>query len=167
LEPTVSDIKILRDQTGAGIMDCKNALRDAEGDIDKAAEILKQKGIDTATKKSSRDTSEGVVDSYIHSGDRIGALVEINCETDFVARTTEVKELAHNLAMQIAAMSPLCVSKEDIPEGNDSPSKDICLVEQLYIKDPSITIGEMVRETIARVGENIRVRRFSRFAIGE
>lgn len=103
MEPTVSDIKILRDQTGAGIMDCKNALRDAEGDIDKAAEILKQKGIDTATKKSSRDTSEGVVDSYIHSGDRIGALVEINCETDFVARTTEVKELAHNLAMQIAA----------------------------------------------------------------
>ena len=167
MEPTVSDIKTLRDQTGAGIMDCKNALRDTEGDTDKAAEILKRKGIDTATKKSSRDTSEGVVDSYIHSGDRIGALVEINCETDFVARTTEVKELTHNLAMQVAAMSPRYVSKEDIPEDDDSLSKDICLVEQPYIKDPSITIGEMVRETIARVGENIRVRRFSRFAIGE
>lgn len=167
MEPTVSEIKILRDQTGAGIMDCKNALRDTEGDIDKAAEILKQKGIDTAIKKSSRDTSEGVVNSYIHSGDRIGALVEINCETDFVARTTEVKELAHNLAMQVAAMSPLYVSKEDIPDSDDSPSKDICLVEQPYIKDPSITIGDMVSETIARVGENIRVRRFSRFAIGE
>lgn len=167
MEPTVSEIKILRDQTGAGIMDCKNALRDTEGDIDKAAEILKQKGIDTAIKKSSRDTSEGVVNSYIHSGDRIGALVEINCETDFVARTTEVKELAHNLAMQVAAMSPLYVSKEDIPDSDDSSSKDICLVEQPYIKDPSITIGDMVSETIARVGENIRVRRFSRFAIGE
>lgn len=167
MEPTVSEIKILRNQTGAGIMDCKNALRDTEGDIGKAVEILKQKGIDTAKKKSSRDTSEGVVNSYIHSGDRIGALVEINCETDFVARTTEVKELAHNLAMQVAAMSPLYVSKEDIPDGDDSPSKDICLVEQPSIKDPSITIGDMVRETIARVGENIRVRRFSRFAIGE
>ena len=165
--PSVDDIKALREQTGAGIMDCKRALEEAQGDLEKAQEILKKRGMAAATKKAGRETGEGVIHSYIHSGERIGALVEVNCETDFVARTPEVKELAHNLAMQVAAMAPRYINREEMTEAENHPPQEVCLLEQPYIKDPTRTVNELVREVMARVGENIRVRRISRFAIGE
>ena len=160
-------IKDLREQTSAGVMDCKNALEEAGGDMAKAVELLRQKGLSIAAKKSSRDTLEGVVDSYIHAGSRVGAIVELNCETDFVARTPEFKELAHNLAMQVAAMSPRYVDGEAAPEDDTSGADGQLLMEQAFIKDPSQTIRDVVNEVMARVGENIRVRRFQRFALGE
>ena len=160
-------IKDLREQTSAGVMDCKNALEEAGGDMAKAVELLRQKGLSIAAKKSSRDTLEGVVDCYIHAGSRVGAIVELNCETDFVARTPEFKELAHNLAMQVAAMSPLYVDGEAAPEDETAGAGDMLLMEQDFIKDPSLTIRDVVNNVMARVGENIRVRRFQRFALGE
>ena len=157
-------IKDLREQTSAGVMDCKNALEEAGGDMAKAVELLRQKGLSIAAKKSSRDTLEGVVDCYIHAGSRV---VELNCETDFVARTPEFKELAHNLAMQVAAMSPRYVDGEAAPEDETAGAGDMLLMEQDFIKDPSLTIRDVVNNVMARVGENIRVRRFQRFALGE
>ena len=164
---TTADIKALRDLTGAGIMDSKRALEEADGDMDKAQEILREKGIASAAKKSDRQTDQGLVESYIHSGGRIGAMVEANCETDFVARTEDFKTLAHDIAMQVAAMNPKYVDESAIPDGEDVNPSEACLLQQPFIKDPSMTIDELIRETVGKVGENIRIRRFSRYSLGE
>jgi len=167
LEVSVDLIKALRERTGAGIMACKRALQEAAGDLDKAEGILKIAGLAAAAKKSGRETKEGLVESYIHSGNRIGALVEVGCETDFVARTPELKSLAHDLAMQVAAMAPLYVGDEDLNPDEPRPPEEVCLLKQTFIKDPSRRVQEVVQEAISKVGENIRVNRFARFAIGE
>ena len=164
---SVDAIKALREETGAGVMDCKRALEAAGGDVARAQDILRQEGIASAAKKSSRATNDGVVESYIHSGGRIGVLVEVNCETDFVARTPEFRELAHNLAMQVAAMDPQHVDEADLPEGVEVNPQEDCLMQQAFIRDPSKTIDDLLKETVGKLGENIRVRRFSRFALGE
>jgi elongation factor Ts len=164
---SVDSIKALREETGAGVMDCKRALEAADGDVARAQDILRQEGIASAVKKSSRATNDGVVESYIHSGGRIGVLVEVNCETDFVARTPEFRELAHNLAMQVAAMDPQHIDQADIPEGVEVNPQEDCLLQQAFIRDPSKTIDDILKETVGKLGENIRVRRFTRFALGE
>lgn len=149
-------------------MACRSALVEAGGDTEKALQILKEKGILKAQKKLDRATNQGLVEAYIHTGGRIGAMIEVNCETDFVARTDEFKELAHNLAMQIAAIPPQFVSQADIPEGKDDLElQAACLMLQPYIKDPTKTVQDVILETIAKVGENIKVSRFARFALGE
>ncbi|MGB9694382.1 MAG: translation elongation factor Ts [Caldisericaceae bacterium] len=190
-------VKELRARTGAGISDCNKALADSNGDIEKAIEILREKGIAKAVKKSGRETNQGVVTAYIHPGDQLGVLVEVNCETDFVARTPEFKALASDIALQIAASSPEYVSREDVDEETLAKEKEIytkqleeekkpanviekivqgkietffkehCLLEMPYIKDESHTIEELIKEYIAKFGENITVRRFSRFKVGE
>ncbi|MFC1937248.1 elongation factor Ts [Chloroflexota bacterium] len=160
------NIKQLRNITGAGIMECRNALVETEGDKDKALGILKERALLNVQKKSERATSEGVVTAYIHAGGRIGAMVELNCETDFVARTDEFKNLAYQVAMQIAAMSPQYVSDEDIPEGDDIEPDKACLLLQPYIRSLDTTIQDLINETIAKVGENIRINRFARFELG-
>ena len=167
MEITTSSIRELRDQCGAGIMDCRKALLEAQGDIEKALQILKQKSLIQAQKKAKRSANDGLIEAYIHAGGRIGAMVEVNCETDFVARTKEFRELAHNLAMQVAAMSPEFISSEEIPEEYDKDSQTACLLLQPYIKDPEKSIQDIIAETIAKVGENIKVSRFARFGIGE
>ena len=161
-------IKELREQSGAGIMDCRNTLLVAEGDMDKALQILKENGLLKAKKKAERATSQGLVEAYVHAGGRIGAMVELNCETDFVARTDEFRELAHCLAMQVAAMSPQFISEEGIPEeAGDVDPKAACLLLQPYIKDPTMTIQDVIVEAVAKVGENIKVGRFTRFELGD
>lgn len=164
---TTADIKALRELTGAGIMDSKRALEEAGGDIERAQDILRQKGIASAAKKSDRETEQGVIESYIHSGGRIGAMVEANCETDFVARTEDFKALAHDIAMQIAAMNPRFIDESEIPDGEDIDPQESCLLQQPFIKDPGMTIEELIKELIGKLGENIRIRRFSRFSLGE
>ncbi|MFQ6121834.1 MAG: translation elongation factor Ts [Dehalococcoidales bacterium] len=159
-------VKELRNQTGAGIMECRKALLEVNGDIAKALQILKEKGLIKAEKKAERATAQGLIEAYIHAGGRIGAMVEVNCETDFVARTDEFKELAHNVAMQVAALSPQFVTKEEVPEGVEIEPQTACLLLQPFIKDPSKTVQDIIVETIARVGENIRVNRFARFELG-
>jgi len=159
-------IKELREQCGAGVMECRTALMESEGDLEKALQLLKEKGFQKAEKKAERVTLQGLVEAYIHAGGRIGAMVEVNCETDFVARTDEFKMLAHNIAMQVAAMSPVCVTEEEMPEGDDLEPETACLLRQPYIKDPSLTIKDLIVETVAKTGENIRVRRFARFELG-
>ena len=159
-------IKELRDQTGAGIMDCRNALLEAEGDTGKALQILGQRSLVLVRKKAERSVNQGIIEAYIHTAGRIGAMVEVNCETDFVARTSEFKELAHNLAMQIAAQAPQFVSREEVPEGADTELEAACLLLQPYIKDPDKTVRDIIVETIAKVGENIKVSRFARFELG-
>ncbi len=159
-------IKRLRDQTGAGIMDCKKALMKAGGNVDKAMEILEQQGLALAHKKAHRTAEQGIVEAYVHMGGRIGVLVEVNCETDFVARTDEFRELAHNIALQIAAMSPQFVSPDELPKEIDGEPETLCLLSQPYIKDPNKTVKNIIDETIAKVGENIKVRRFARFEVG-
>jgi elongation factor Ts len=159
-------VKTLREQTGAGVMDCRNALKSTGGDMEKALVILKEKGLLKAQKKAARATGSGLVECYIHTAGRIGAMIEINCETDFVARTDEFKELAHSLAMQVAAMAPVCVSNENAPEGGEPVPDEACLLLQPYIKDPTRTIKDVIVETIAKTGENIKVRRFSRYELG-
>jgi elongation factor Ts len=170
LEVSTTTIKDLREKTGAGIMDCKKALLEAEGNLEKAIEIINQRGIALASKKAERVADQGVIEAYIHPGGRIGVLVEVNCETDFVARTAEFKDLAHNLALQIAAMCPQFISQEDMAQETeieaDTDAKTVCLLLQPYIKDPEKTIQDIVTETIAKVGENIKVRRFVRFELG-
>lgn len=163
---TTDMIKELREQSGAGIMECRSALIDCEGNVEKALEVLKEKGLLKAQKKSGRATGQGLVDAYIHTAGRIGAMIELNCETDFVARTDEFRELAHCLAMQVAALNPSYVSKEDIPEGSDADPAEVCLLEQQYIKDPSVIVKDIIVETIAKVGENIKVSRFVRYELG-
>ncbi|MCY4579369.1 MAG: translation elongation factor Ts [Chloroflexi bacterium] len=167
MELSVATIKELREITGAGIMDCKRALEETSGDMAKAEELLTQQGIASAVKKASRSTEEGIVESYIHSGGRIGVLLEVNCETDFVARTNDFRELAHDIAMQVAAMAPSYVSGDEVPDGEDSESAETVLMHQPFIKDPSKSVQELVNEGIGKLGENIRVRRFTRFSLGE
>ena len=167
MELSVATIKELRERTGAGIMDCKRALEETSGDMVKAEELLTRQGIASAVKKATRSTEEGIVESYIHSGGRIGVLLEVNCETDFVARTDDFKELAHDIAMQVAAMSPSYVSSDDVPDGEDADSAETVLMCQPFIKDPSKSVQDLVNEGIGKLGENIRVRRFTRFSLGE
>lgn len=194
---TAEMVKELRERTGAGMMDCKKALVATNGDIEKAIDELRTKGLAKAAKKAGRVASEGVVISYIHGGGRIGVLVEVNCETDFVGKTPEFKQLAYDIAMQIAASSPEFISREEVPAGvieherevlraqaleEGKPEKVIdkmvegrldkfykerCLLEQPYIKDPDKTVKELIHESIARIGENINVRRFVRYELGE
>ena len=146
-------------------MDSKRALEEAGGDFTKAEALLNEKGLASAAKKAGRETSEGLVVSYIHTGGRVGSLVELNCETDFVARTEDFETLGRNLAMQIAAMTPLHVDRESVPEGEDIKDEQL-LLEQEYIRDSSMKVAELVKETIGKLGENIRIRRFSRFELG-
>ena len=190
-------VKTLREKTGAGMMDCKNALVDSNGDLDKAVDYLRKSGVAKAEKKGTRDTREGLVYSYIHAGGRLGVLLELNCETDFVAKTDGFTELAHNLAMQIAATNPLSLDCESIGDEIIAREKEIftdqaksegkpdniiekmvegrlakffqesCLLEQTYIKDPDKKVSDLLTETIATLGENITINRFIRFAVGE
>ncbi|MHB1126597.1 MAG: translation elongation factor Ts [Bacillota bacterium] len=194
---TAADVKELRVRTGAGMMDCKKALAETNGDMEKAIEYLREKGLAAAAKKSGRIAAEGVVESYIHGQGRIGVLVEINCETDFVAKTAEFRELARDIAMQIAASKPEFVNRDEVPaelidkereilraqalnegkpekivdkmvEGRlDKYYKDLCLIEQAYIRDPDRTVNDLIMEKIAKIGENISIRRFARFEMGE
>jgi elongation factor Ts len=159
-------IKTLREQSGAGIMDCRSALVGCKGDIDKALEFLKEKGLIKAQKKADRTTGQGLIEAYVHTAGRIGALVEVNCETDFVARTDEFKGLAHCLAMQVAAMNPQYIAEKDIPKGKEVLANEVCLMRQPYIKDPTKTINDVITEIIAKTGENIKVGRFIRYELG-
>jgi len=192
---TTEMIKELRQLTGAGVLDCKKALEEAGGDMEKAAEILKEKGLAAAAKKANRVAADGRVEAYVHTGNKLGALIEVSCETDFVARTEEFRTLCHDLAMQVAAANPRWVSREDIPPEVIEAEKEAyrkqladqnkpehiieriiegklakfyqenCLLEQPFIKDEEKTIQELVTEAIARLGENIVIRRFARFQI--
>jgi len=161
---SVEAVKELRNRTNVGIADCNKALLEVGGDIEKAIEFLKKRGVAIAEEKKDVAATEGVIEAYIHHTKRIGALVELNCETDFVARTTEFKELAHDLAMQIAATSPQFLTSEEMPPEADPQTA--CLLSQPFIKEPDKTVQEIIAETIAKVGENIRVRRFARFELG-
>ncbi len=167
---TADLVKTVRERTNAGIMDCKKALEEAKGDIEKAIEILRKQsiaaGIALSEKRSDKQPSQGLVECYIHAGGRIAAMVEVNCETDFVARTDVFKELAHTLAMQVAAMSPRFVGY-DVPEKLDGKLEEVSLLHQLYIRDPSKTVKDLVAEATAKVGEKVIVRRFARFELGE
>lgn len=166
MEIATSDIKELREMCGAGIMDCRHALMEAGGDKQKAAEILKERGCAKAAKKAERVTAHGLIEAYVHTGGRIGAMVELNCETDFVARTEEFKQLAHDLAMQIAAMNPAYITSEEVPTGVEFEAETACLLSQPFIKDPTRSIKDLVVEVIAKTGENIRIGRFIRFEVG-
>jgi elongation factor Ts len=194
---SAAQVKELREKTGAPMMDCKQALTEAKGDMEQAVVVLRKKGVSVAAKKASRATSEGSVASYIHAGGKIGVLVEVNCESDFVARTEDFKELVHDIAMHIAASDPRYVRKEDVtPEAyarekeiylaqaiaSGKPAniaekmvtgkmekfyEEVCLLEQPFIKDQTISIGQLVATKIGKLGENIAVRRFARFKVGE
>lgn len=194
---SASDVKALREATGAGMMDCKKALTEADGNMEKATEILREKGLAAAAKKSGRIAAEGVVASYIHMGGRIGVLVEVNCETDFVAKTDQFQSFVRDIAMQIAASNPLYLSSEEVPQDtidkekeilriqaiNEGKSekivnnmvegrikkyfKEVCLLDQPFVKDPDKSIADYVKEQIAALGENITIRRFTRYEMGE
>jgi elongation factor Ts len=166
---TAEMIKELRTSTGAGIMDCKRALQEADGDLKKAAEVLQKQGFAKAEKRSQREVKNGLVDVYIHTGGRIGAMVEINCESDFVARTDDFKALAHNIALQIAASEPQYVCVDDIPENlrAEANPAEACLLSQPFIRDPQRSVQDIVTEAVAKIGENIKVRRFARFELGK
>ena len=159
-------VKELRNRTNAGIVDCNKALLEVGGDIEQAIEFLKQRGAAIAEKKKDVAATEGVIEAYIHYTKRIGALVELNCETDFVAHTAEFKELAHDLAMQIAATSPQFLTSEEMPPEAETDPQAACLLSQPFIKEPDKTVQEIIAETIAKVGENIKVRRFAKFELG-
>jgi elongation factor Ts len=190
-------VKKLRDQTGAGMMDCKRALEESNGDVDAATEYLRKKGAAVAAKRADREANQGVVEAYIHAGGRIGAMVELNCETDFVAKTDEFRQLAHDIAMQIAAMTPLFVSKDDVDQvtlqkeieiykaqavNEGKPEQiaekiaqgrlekfyqEVCLLEQSFIKDSGKTIKDLLSDATGKVGEKIGIRRFIRYHLGE
>jgi len=194
---TAALVKELREKTGAGMMDCKKALQETDGDIEKAIEYLRKKGLADAAKKAGRIAAEGLVVSYIHGGGRIGVLVEVNCETDFVARTDEFKELCNDIAMHICASNPLYVSQDEVPQEVIEKEKEIyvakakeqgkpdhiiekivegqikkylesiCLLDQPFVKNPDVTVGQYIAEKIAKIGENIKVRRFVRYQLGE
>ncbi len=167
MEISTSSVKELREKCGAGFMDCRSALVETQGNLEKAAELLKERGCAKAAKKADRVTAHGLAETYIHTGGRVAAMVELNCETDFVARTEEFKRLAHDIAMQVAAMNPTFVLAEQVPSGMEIPEGEIiCLLDQPFIKDPSKTIKNLIVEVVARVGENIRVSRFARFEVG-
>jgi len=165
-EITTAMVKQLRDQTGAGIMDAKRALEATGGDMAKAAEILKAQGLARAAKKAERVAGQGLIEAYIHAGGRIGAMVEVNCETDFVARTDDFKRLAHDIAMQIAATNPKVIGNEPPGAVEEQVSDEEVLLKQPFIKDPSMTIDDLVKNAIAKLGENIIIRRFARFELG-
>ena len=197
MEISAEKVRELREKTGAGVMDCKKALSESKGDFEKAVVYLRIKGLAAAKKKEMRQTKEGLVTSYIHAGGKVGVLVEVNCETDFVARNDAFLDLTKGVAMHIAAMSPVYVKRDDVPGGiiekerdiyreearsSGKPDgviekivegklekffKEVCLFEQAFVKNPDITVGGLVTETIARVGENIQVGRFARFKVGE
>ncbi len=184
----------LRESTGAGLMDCKKALVEAEGDFDQAVELLRKRGVAKAAKKAGRDASEGIVDTYIHLGGKVGVLCEINCESDFVAKTDDFKQFVRDIAMHIAAASPVCVSREEIDpalleaerkvaegQAEGKPAAAIekivegklnkylsehCLLEQAYVKNPDQTVQELLTEKISKMGENMKIRRFARFQVG-
>ncbi|AWB10661.1 MAG TPA: translation elongation factor Ts [Thermodesulfobium narugense] len=190
-------VKELRERTGAGIMDCKKALQECSCDMEKAIKYLREKGLAKAAKRAGKEAKEGIIEAYIHQNKKIGVLLELNCETDFVARTDEFLNLAHDIALQIAASNPIYISKEHVSEEVLNSEKEIlknqarqegkpenmldkivegkikkfyeevCLLEQPFVKDPSIKISDLINQMIAKVGENIVVRRFSRFSLGE
>ena len=167
-------VKELRKRTGAGVMECRSALEEAEGNLERAQELLRKRGRAKALKKTGRTAAEGLVVSYIHGGGRIGVLLELNCETDFVARTERFVALAKDLAMQVAATNPAYLRREDVPEKILTEVEDLekflqeaCLLEQPFIKDPERTVGDLVNEAIAVLGENVVVRRFCRYQLGE
>ncbi len=164
-EISATAVKELRDRSGAGVMECRRALEESGGDIDKAIIVLQEAGATKAAKRSGRETGQGVVESYIHGG-RIGVLVEVNCESDFVARTEDFKGLAHDLAMQIAATNPKFVDPSELPAGSEDDPKEVCLLAQPFIKEPARTMAEVVKDVINKTGENVRVRRFARFELG-
>ncbi len=166
MKVSAETVKEIRNRTNAGMLDCRDALLEAGGDTERAIEALKSRGLAIAEKKKERITSEGVVEAYIHHTNRIGALVELNCETDFVASTEEFKELAHNLAMQVAATSPQFITAGEISAETKIDPQTHCLLSQPFIKEPEKTVQEIIAEVIARVGENIKVRRFARFELG-
>jgi elongation factor Ts len=197
MQITSGMVKELREKTGAGIMDCKEALAASNGSVEQAIDYLRKKGLQAAAKRSAKATREGAVGSYIHGGGRLGVLVEVNCETDFVARTDEFQELVRDIAMQIAASNPLYVSRHDVPqemlekersifeaqaraagrpehilpkivEGRlEKYFQEICLLEQPFVKDPDATVDALIKAKIAKTGENITVSRFTRFVLGE
>ena len=167
MEVTVELIRTLREQTGAGIMDCKVALVDNGGDLDKATNALREKGMAQVAKRAGRDTTEGIVEAYVHTGGRVGAIVELACETDFVARTDAFKDLAHDLAMQVAAMAPTYVDKEEMEEGDTRPVAQVSLLQQPFIKSSGTSVAEVIQELAAKVGANVRVLRFTRLSLGE
>ncbi len=190
-------VKQLREKTGAGIMDCKEALKESGADMDKATDFLRKKGLATAQKRAGRAMSEGMVESYIHMGGKMGVLLEVNCETDFVAKTDDFREFVRNIAMHIAATNPLGIKPEDVPQDVISKEKEIyraqvlemgkpekmvdkiaegklvkffkecCLLNQAYVKDPDKTVADYLNEVIAKTGENITIKRFVRFQLGE
>ena len=162
---TLDLIKELRERSGAGVMDCKRALEASSGDLEKAIQYLSEQGIALAEKKAHRVTAQGLVDCYIHAG-RIGAIVEVNCETDFVARTADFQALVHEIAMQVVASNPRVVSLEELPEDEQGAAEQLVLLEQPYIRDPSKSIKTVINETIGKTGENIQVKRFARFELG-
>ncbi|HEX5418129.1 MAG TPA: elongation factor Ts [Chloroflexota bacterium] len=148
-------------------MDCKRALQEAGGNLEKASRILEEKELVRASKKEGRAAGQGVIDSYLHAGGRIGALVEVNCETDFVARTPDFQRLAHDIAMQVAATAPRYIAKGDVPPDDQDKANELALLAQPFIKDPGVTIEDLIKRNIAKLGEAIRVRRFTRYALGE
>ena len=197
MEVSAAAVKNLREKTGAGMMDCKKALAESGGDLDKAVDYLRQKGLAAASKKASRTASDGAIGAYVHPGGKIGVLVELNCETDFVARTPEFQNLLKDIAMQIAAANPRYIRPEEVPTGDlekereiyrrqalesGKPEKvvdkivdgkidrfysEVCLLEQSFIKNPDRKVSEILTEAVARLGENIQVKRFSRYQLGE
>ena len=166
MEITAAMVKELRQATSAGVLDCRKALEACDGDFEGAIAHLREKGLAAAAKRVDRQASDGLIEAYVHPGSRVAVMLELNCETDFVARTDEFKELAHHLAMQVAAICPQFVSREEIPEGADIEPEKACLLLQPYIKDISKTVQDIINETIAKVGENIKVSRFVRFELG-
>ncbi len=164
---TTADVKRLREETGAGVMDAKRALEDAEGNFDRAKDILRERGGAAAAKRAERETGQGVVESYIHGGGRIGVLVEVQCETDFVARTDTFRQLARDIAMQVAAMNPLALTPDAVPTDHEGTAEEHALLTQAFIKDGSKTIQDLIQDAVAQTGENIRVARFMRYALGQ
>ena len=167
MEVSIESIKALREKTGAGIMDCKRALQQMNGKLDDAETILREKGVASAAARTGRAANQGLIDSYIHSGGRIGAMIELNCETDFVARTGDFGRLAHDLAMQVAAMSPRYVDRAEVPEGEEANPEEVCLMQQPFIRDPAKTVQDLVSEVAGKLGENVKIRRFIKFSLGE
>ena len=163
---TTDAVKQLREETGAGVMDCKRALEDAGGDFARAKSLLRERGVAAAAKRSERETGQGVVEAYIHGGGRIGVLVELNCETDFVARTDGFRQLARDIAMQVAAMNPLALTPEEVPAEHNGTVEENALMTQPFIKDGGRTIEQLVQDVVATTGENVRVARFARFELG-
>ncbi len=166
MDISAAAVKELRDKTGAGVMECKKALVEASGDVEKAMEVLRKAGLARAEKKGERVASQGIIDAYIHAGGRIGSMVEVNCETDFVARNEEFKALAHDIAMQVAATGPKYVTVDQVPAEEKDQAVELALLAQPFIKDPKRTVEDIVKDKIAKFGENIVVRRFVRYELG-